>query len=110
MIFKVIELTSIRATDLDTEIKFAIASSRADNIELLRFDIKREEEEFLKSYNSAIRVLKRMKAAGQIQFFATPTSFSNSNPEAAFLINKYPAYMDNIPVISDMEAYVYIKL
>jgi hypothetical protein len=51
-----------------------------------------------------------MRTAGQIQFFATPTSFSNSNPEAEFLINKYPAYMDNIPVISDMEAYVYIKL
>ncbi len=110
MIFEVIEIKSIRTADLDTEIKFSIASARADNLELLRFDIRRDAEEFLKSYNSALRVLKRMKTAGQIQFFATPSSFSNSNPEAEFLINKYPAYMENIPTVSDGEAYIYVKL
>ncbi len=110
MKFEVIEIKSTKGADLDTEIKFAIASARADNLELLRFDIKREEEEFLKSYNAAIRILKRMKSAGQIQFLATPGSFSNSNPEAQFLINKYPAYMENIPPVSDGEAYIYVKL
>ena len=110
MIFEAIEIKSIRTVDLDTEIKFAIASARADKVEILRFDINREEEEFFKTYNSVLRILKRMKSVGQIQFLATPRSFSESSAEAEFLINKYPAYMENIPSVSEASAYIYIKI
>ncbi len=110
MIFEVVEIMANRPIDVDTEIKFAIASARADKKELLRFDIKREDEDFQKTFNTITRVLKRMKSAGQIQFIATPKSFDNSNAEAEFLINKYPAYLENIPSVSDTEAFIFVKL
>ncbi len=108
MIFSAFNLASDRYADLDTEIRFAIATARVEGAELLRFDIKREED-ILKSYNAAIRILKKMKIGGQIQFIATPSSFSNSDAEAEFLRNKYPKYL-SMGTISDKEAYIYIKL
>lgn len=108
MVFSAYNLESDRYTDIDTEIRFAIATARVEGAELLRFDIGREED-ILKSFNAAIRVFKKMKAAGQIQFIATPSSFSNSGAEAEFLRNKYPEYL-NATEISDKRAYIYIKL
>ena len=110
MIFKTIEIESERPIDIDTEIKFSIATARAENTELLCFDVKRDGESLNRIYNAAIKVLKKMKNQGHIQFIATPKSFANANPEAEFLINKYPEQIDNMPKYGDGEAYVFVKL
>ena len=110
MIFKTIEIESERPVDIDTEIKFYIATARADKTELLCFDVKRDEESFNRIYNAVLKVLKKMKNQGHIQFIATPQSFANENAEAEFLINKYPDQIDNMPKYGDGEAYVFVKL
>lgn len=110
MIFNIIELAADRPIDMDTEIKFAIASARAENTELLRFDLKRDTDDFIKHFNLAIKVLRRMKGSGHIQFIATPSAFSNSDREAEFLKNKYPEYLEKIPECSDKNAFVFVKL
>jgi hypothetical protein len=108
MVFNAYSLSSDRYADIDTEIRFAVATARVEGAELLRFEIKREED-ILKSFNSAVRIFKKMKSMGQIQFLATPSSFSNSDAEAEFLRNKYPEYLSAAEV-SDKEAYIYVKL
>ena len=110
MIFKTIEIGAERPIDIDTEIKFSIATARADETELICFDVKRDEESFSRIYNAAIKVLKKMKNQGHIQFIATPASFANANAEAEFLINKYPEQIGNMPEYGDGEAYVFVKL
>ena len=110
MIFNTFILTSERPSDIDTEIKFAIATARAENKELLRFDLEREVEDLLKFFNTAMKILKKMKNSGQIQFIATPAAFSNSDREAEFLINKYPQYLNNIPSCTDKNAFIFVKL
>lgn len=110
MIFKTIEIKSDRPIDIDTEIKFFVATARAEEAELMRFDIKRDEESYTRVYNAAVKVLKKMKALSHIQFIATPKEFLNSNAEAEFLINKYPEQMENIPKCGDGEGYIFVKL
>ena len=110
MIFNIVDLVAERPTDLDTEIKFAIASARVDNIELLRFDMNREADDFIKFYNYVLKILRKMKSSGHIQFMATPSAFSNSDREAEFLKNKYSDYLKEIPNCSDQSAYVFVKL
>ncbi len=110
MIFNIINLASDRPVDIDTEIKFSIAIARAEKIELLRFDLERNGEDFLKSFNAALKVLKKMKNNGQIQFIATPFAFSNSDREAEFLINKYPEYLNNIPSCTEKSGFLFVKL
>ena len=109
MIFNALRLTSDRPIDIDTEIRFAIAASRVDGIELIRFDISREDD-IVKFFNSVTKILKKMKSAGQIQFYATPASFTNSDAAAEFLRNKYSNHLSNLPSISDKEAFVFVKL
>lgn len=110
MIFKTIEIESDRTIDVDTEIKFSIATARVEKIELLRFDVKKDSDLFGKIYNASIKVLKKMKNQGTIQFIATPKSFAEENAEAEFLINKYPNQIDAMPKYGDGEAYIFVKL
>jgi hypothetical protein len=109
MIFNIVYLTTEKPADIDTEIKFSVATARAENVELLRFDLAREED-FLKSFNAALKVLKKMKNNGQIQFIATPSAFSNSDREAEFLMNKYPEYLSNIPGCTEKNGFLFVKL
>lgn len=109
MVFNALRLTSDRPIDIDTEIRFAIAASRVEGVELIRFDISREND-ISKYFNSVIRILKKMKSAGQIQFYATPASFTNSDATAEFIRNKYSLHLGDLPVISDKEAYIFVKL
>ena len=81
-----------------------------ENTELLRFDIKSDEESYSRVYNGAVKILKKMKNQSQIQFIATPKAFSSSNAEAEFLINKYPDHINNMPKYGDGEAYIFVKL
>ena len=110
MMCKVVNIQSDRPIDIDTEIKFSIATARVENIELIRFDIKRDEEALGRVYNSGIKCLKKMKNQGNIQFIATRKSFANSNAEAEFLLNKYPDQIDNMPIYGDDETYIFVKL
>lgn len=104
----IITISSDKYSDIDTEIKFAVATARAENKAIVRFDIN-DDTESNKCYSSALRILRKMKSAGKLQFIAIPTSFSNSDTEAEFLKNKYPQALEEALSVSG-ENYIIVKI
>lgn len=111
MIYKIIQLNSRLYASIRTEIMYEIASAHVAGIELLRINIKKDEQGVLhkRAMTSLIRCLKSMKSAGTIQFFATAESFEQGSTEAQFLINKYPETFTTLPKESETECFVYIR-
>ena len=111
MNYKVIELDSMSA-DHTVELRFAVASERAEGTELLRVDIpfSENEKEHVKIMSSITKTLKQMKEERLIQFYATKKSFSSATTESQFLLNKYPSVFI-CGITDNMNAdFVYIKL
>ena len=106
MVIKYFTLKAAQPDQIFTEIMYEIASARSDRAELVRIDFQAGRGK--KFIDTTIRVLKKMKTEGRIQFFATKDSFSSLNTEAVFLQNKYPEYFAS-PVSSEGEL-IYIKL
>jgi len=113
MILKEIDLRSCVKENAETEIMYEVASARADDIELIRINLKSSAEQesgLNKLLAVLIRLLKNMKQNGQIQFYAVPESFSKMSTEAVFLINKYPVIFKNIPTSEENGQFIFIKL
>ncbi len=114
MKYKAINLTGAEPRDLTTETMFELASARAENIELVRFNMALLPEDtgnlVKKNLNAVLKTLKNMKATGQIQFFATQESFKSSSTEAVFLLNKYPDIFENTKDEKDSNTYIYVKI
>lgn len=91
---KIIELTCDSLAGLDTEIRFNIASERAEGVNLVRFDIKSDSDSRLRL---AIKVLRRMKSEGAVQVFASRDSFASEDTEASYINNKYGKILENLP-------------
>ena len=90
MYYKELTLKASMPEHIQTEIMYEIAAARVDKKELLRINLKNEDQALAKNYQMLLRILKKMKAEGRIQFFATEESFANHETEAVFLLNKYP--------------------
>lgn len=108
MIIKRIDLKSTSNDAAHTEIMFEVAAARADGCELVRFDIKPNDDSNYPTsrlYDGVIRVVKSLKQKKLIQFYATGESFSNATTEASFLINKYPDLIETAG-----EYFVYVKV
>jgi len=106
MIFKYYRLSGRSLKDLNTEIRYNVATARADGVELLRFELSRDDDErnMEKNLYCIARILSSMKRDGHIQFFVK--SLSDNSREAEYIKNKYA---DNIPLCtSDIE--IYLKL
>ena len=61
-----------------------------------------------KQIDAATRILKKMKADGRIQFFATTEGFASLKTEAVFLQNKYPDQLSF--AVNSEEEFIYVKL
>lgn len=81
-------LTKTNASILETDILFAIASTRAREIELLELNIS--DEGFTKIYESSVKILKKLKKQGKIQIYISSEEFFGTSKEAMYLKNKYP--------------------
>lgn len=106
---KIIEL-DLNAADPTVELRFSVASERADGAELLRVNAPStdNEKEDAKLLSLITKTLKQMKSEKLIQFFATNKSFKISSTEAEFLINKYP---DEFSCVSEETvSFFYIKI
>ena len=92
MAYRSVKLEGSKLRDIETEIRFAIATERASDRELVRFYIGGSlgEEYSEKTLTIAKRVLKGIKKERGIQAFATSEQLNTSNTEAAYLLNKYP--------------------
>ena len=77
--------------DPTTELRFAIASERANGGELLQvaFPLLEDEKETKRIMNLAKKTLVRMKKERLIQFFVDQRNLSESSTEVEFLKNKY---------------------
>jgi len=87
-----VKLEGNKLRDVETEIRFAIATERVSDRELVRFYVSETlgGEYSEKTLSMAIRVLKSIKKERGIQAFATSEQLKTSNTEAAYLLNKYP--------------------
>ena len=95
--------------ELDTEVKFNIATARVDGAELVRFVIPcslndREEGRALSTLTKLLRGIAR---SGDIQFFALNSDIESATLEGVFLLNKYS---DFILADNSEYTYVYIKM
>ncbi len=111
MKYKNYRLTSETGSSVSTELMFEIASARVSGIELIRFELPKNDEKRAGKLRAAVlRILRMMKGRGQIQFFATEDAFSSSTTEAQFLLNKYPELTEEFSAV-DAEAHrIYVKL
>lgn len=114
MRYKELKLRANTPESASTEIMYEIASSRQEDVSLIRFNISYEADdesstEFKRLFSSVIKLLKSMKQKGSIQFFATSDSFKLATTEAVFLQNKYP---DVFPVKENIEgnAFIFVKI
>ena len=94
MIFKNYELEGSCLKEFNTEIRYLVATARADGKELisLNFPGLTDEREVKRVVHCAARLLGTMKREGSVQFFVQ--SLSNGSREAEFLKNKYSEFIN----------------
>ena len=94
-------------SELNTEIRFLVASATVDNksLMLLRFGVDLSERDQERIKTCVIKVLRVLKREGIIQFFVTREGFELDSTEANFLTNKFGDYIQSYE-----SGYAYIKL
>lgn len=107
-----LRLLGTNYSDISTEIKFSLASSRFDGVELIRIEYETNDtdREPKRLYNIVLKALRSLKAHDRIQFFATPDTFRSGKTEGEFLLNKYPEHFLDALNQKENEGYFYIKL
>lgn len=105
--YKFFILTSKKYGDLDTEIKFAVASARANGAQLISFELSKESSEELigKIHTSIQKILRALSKARIIEFFVCGENLGKDGTEQEFLRNKFGEYLD-----SNSSKEYYIKL
>lgn len=110
---KTVTLRSDNLNSIKNEILFEIASGRVDSSELLRFELKKGENEasFYRLTSGIKRFLKSVKEKGLILLSAYAESFEAGDTSASFLLNKYPEEMSSAPKTSEAgEFFFYVKI
>lgn len=90
-----IALVEHTKAQLETELRFDIASAKADGVELIELEVSltHDDEVDKRILNFITRILGVMRREGLIQFYATPRGFADGAKEAEFLKNKYPEHL-----------------
>lgn len=70
-----------------TELRYVIATARANSNELIALNIDPQNEG--KESLMIVKVLKALKREGKIDFFADKESFERNSREASYLVNKF---------------------
>lgn len=95
MVYSEHKLQSTNIDDLDTEIRFAVASAKADGCRLLKLYFeKRELEKDNKKLSASIKKVLRVMIYGSLIYFYLNKKGSETNTtEYQFLMNKYSEYV-----------------
>ena len=95
MVYSEHKLQSTNIDDLDTEIRFAVASAKADDGRLLKlyFEKQELEKDNKKLCASIKKVLRAMIYGSLIHFYLTKKASETNTTEYQFLINKYSEYV-----------------
>ena len=96
MPFKEYVLTGTCKRDFNTEIRYFIASAKADSAELVSFALRFSEDEVDNSRLSVCvtKILSSMKKQGAIQFYIKEDAFKEGKTEADYIQNKYGNYVN----------------
>ncbi len=81
-------------SQIETEIRFIIASARSLGNEIVCLKTKGDAE--FKIYAAIIKNLKAIKKQGKIDFFAEKEAFEQLSAEASYLLNKFPKITEYI--------------
>ena len=108
MKYKELSLRAENMVSAVNEIKFELATARAEGVELLT--IKYSESEMLTHFLPKVSaVLRKMKQRRVIQLYAFVENFLRGGTESVYLKNKYPElFAQDLPKEGDR--IVYIKL
>ena len=91
MIFEIFELSGTNQKELNVELRFLLATARADGRELVKFVTRSpsqsRDEERLRS--CILRVLRALRNDGVFQFFIFDKELATEVEEAEYLRNKY---------------------
>jgi hypothetical protein len=102
---------SLRAEDLNSainELKFELATARAESVELLIIKYS-DSETYSHFTRRASCVLRKIKQRRVIQLYAFAENFLRGGTESVYLKNKYPElFTKTVPTEGDR--IVYIKL
>ena len=92
MLYAEHKLQSNKIDDLDTEIRFAVASVKADGCRLLKLYFEKHElEKDDKKMSASIKKILRVMIDGSlIYFYLNKRGCEKNTTEYQFLINKYP--------------------
>lgn len=104
-----IDLSGTCYADLDTEVRFSVADSRASGIELIELSLSAvaTEQDGKRIANCLTRVLRSMAKESLIEFFIPVDSLHSGSTEGEFLLNKYSAYLAT-PTLECISYYVKI--
>lgn len=107
--FKCYELIGKCRNELNTEMRFIFASAKVDGEELVRLEFQREEndKENDRIEGCIIKVLRRLKKEGIIQFYVNKDGFDANSTEATYLLNKYGEYINGS---GEYSGFVYAKI
>ena len=102
------ELEGSKPREIETEIRFIVASERASGSELVCLWVCRkdstDEAEIKKNAAYVNKLLKTMKREQSIRAFAFVDGFDEGDTDCAYLLNKYPE------IDLGIENAVYIKI
>ena len=83
MVFTSFTLEGETTREIDTEIKYMIASARTDGAELVSFRSGGEV------FATVLKILRGLKKSGAVQFFVVADELLSGGRESEFLLNKY---------------------
>ena len=109
MVYSEYKLQSTNIDDLDTEIRFAVASAKADGCRLIKLYFeKRELEKDNRKLSASIKKILRVMIQGSLMYFYLNKRGSETgSTEYEFLMNKYPEY---VSFDNDNEVVFYISV
>ena len=90
-----------------TEIRFTVASARANGNDLICFKVKADTEKEGSVVSSTLKNLRALKREGKIDFFAGKDSFQKGTAEASYLKNKFPEVAE---LVDTEEFFLLIKI
>ena len=102
-----IVLRGNKPREIETELRFIIATERASGVPLVCVSLpvcNTKDGEHQKNMTAMLRVLKIMKREQSISAFACTNTFDERDTDCSYLINKYPDIN-----IQD-ETLIYIKI
>ncbi len=93
--FRICSLSGACYSELNTEIRYLIASAKVDGIELIEFVLTTaDESDADRVQHIMIRIARAMKRSGEIEFYLKSTDISSDTTEASFLMNKYSDFLN----------------